>query len=132
MHWRDGVHCGWRQVCRELFTRMLLSIPLADTYPHSDTQPATHTHTVSTPHAYTVSTAYTDSHSDARVSQRHRMYWRDGVHCGWRQVCRELPAWLLLSVPLPYAHTHSDAGVSAWHHMYWSYGMPNWRRDMRR
>jgi hypothetical protein len=73
------------------------------------------------------------------VSQRHHMYWRDGVHL-WRwALCRVLSIWLLLRLltadsyahsdahthPNTYAnaYTYPDAKVPAWHHMYWRDGV---------
>jgi hypothetical protein len=53
--------------------------------------------------------AHSYANADARVSQRHDMYWRDGVHLWRRDVCRELFTRLLLRLLATNAYSHSDA-----------------------
>jgi hypothetical protein len=48
MYWRDGVQSGWRDMCRVLFIRLLLSVPIPYTYPNTDAYPHTYAH----PHSY--------------------------------------------------------------------------------
>ena len=90
MHWRDGVQIGRRALRRELSIRLLLRLLATNAYAyaHSDT----HTH----PHSY----ANTHTYTDARVSQRHDMHWRDGVHLWRRALYCVLSIRLLLSVPV--------------------------------